>query len=431
MTTRNGTAALDALRQAFWTPGNLDRLKDLLGRAGTFDFPALPGTGLFPAAHLSARGRYTGYQNVWVRDNVHVAHALWRAGHNGKAERAVRSLLAFIDRHRWRIEAILSGLANPDDPMQRPHVRFDGATLNELDETWSHAQNDALGYLLWLACRMIGEQLWRPSDAERSVLNLLPPYFECIRYWQDRDSGHWEEERKVEASSIGVVVAGLDEYRSLGVGGTWEAVGSVAGERLDALIRAGREALGQILPYECVESGRERYFDSALLFLIHPLDVVATPIADVIVRNVDRFLKGPYGIRRYLLDSFWCADYDLKADESLRTADVSQDIGWRDALVELGEEAQWCVFDPILSVIHGRRYASTGDDGARRLQVQHFNRSLAQLTGPDSGFPELRCPELYYRRRGQYVPNDATPLLWTQANLLLAFETMKATTTAV
>ena len=37
----------------------------------------------------------------------------------------------------------------------------------------------------------------------------------------------------------------------------------------------------------------------------------------------------------------------------------------------------------------------------------------------------FKCPELYYLENGNYVPNDATPLLWTQANLWIAFKFMK------
>ncbi|MEL6327714.1 MAG: phosphorylase kinase, partial [Cyanobacteria bacterium J06626_23] len=51
----------------------------------------------------------------------------------------------------------------------------------------------------------------------------------------------------------------------------------------------------------------------------------------------------------------------------------------------------------------------------------YFNRSLGQLTAEDSPFGELKCPEAYYLEKGRYVPNDVTPLLWTQANLMLAF----------
>ena len=57
----------------------------------------------------------------------------------------------------------------------------------------------------------------------------------------------------------------------------------------------------------------------------------------------------------------------------------------------------------------------------RQKQVEHFNRLLSQVTA------DWRCPELYYLRKGEYVPNPHVPLQWTQANLLVALHEMKAT----
>ncbi|RLS37264.1 MAG: phosphorylase kinase, partial [Planctomycetota bacterium] len=30
---------------------------------------------------------------------------------------------------------------------------------------------------------------------------------------------------------------------------------------------------------------------------------------------------------------------------------------------------------------------------------------------------QYRCPESYFCEKGQWIPNDITPLLWTQGNL--------------
>ncbi|MGC2692656.1 MAG: hypothetical protein WA228_08160, partial [Desulfobaccales bacterium] len=90
-----------------------------------------------------------------------------------------------------------------------------------------------------------------------------------------------------------------------------------------------------------------------------------------------------------------------------------------------GQEAQWCIFDPIISIIYGFKYQKSGDQNYFRLQIHYFNRSLGQLTAEDSEFGGFKCPELYYLERGQYVPNDTVPLLWTQANLWMAFKFMR------
>ena len=54
-----------------------------------------------------------------------------------------------------------------------------------------------------------------PDSEQLKCLADFPRYFAAIRYWQDEDSGHWEEVRKVLASSIGSVVAGLREFQRL------------------------------------------------------------------------------------------------------------------------------------------------------------------------------------------------------------------------
>jgi phosphorylase kinase alpha/beta subunit len=115
---------------------------------------------------------------------------------------------------------------------------------------------------------------------------------------------------------------------------------------------------------------------------------------------------------------------DKLAPEAL-TADVSEHQEERDALAKPGEEAQWCIFDPIISIIAGRRYLFTGDSIDLERQTRHLNRSLGQITGPGCPQGEMRCPEAYYLEHGSYVPNDHVPLLWTQANLWLALLAME------
>lgn len=411
-----------------YTSNDIDSIRQFLNDQGTFHFPVLP-TGLFPAAHLSARGEYTGYDKVWIRDNMHVAHGLYITGQPAAGVRAVRGTLDYFYHYRHRFDAIIRSEVDPDIPMNRPHIRFDGNSLREVDDDWSHAQNDALGYVLWLTCTMAMDGAIALSTDDLQLLGRFPLYFQAIGYWQDKDSGHWEEKRKVEASSIGVVVAGLRVLRTLfsflGIDSLTINNKSVNLQLLDTLIGEGDQALATILPAECIDPTDYRAHDAALLFLIYPLNVVSADHQTSILANVETHLYGEHGIRRYLGDSFWCANYDELMSEGKRTSNVSEDMSTRDALVKPGEEAQWCVFDPIMSTIYGRRYLASGNPADAQKQLAYFNRALSQLTGPDSGFREFLCPELYYLKRDRYLPNDVTPLLWTQANLLIAFKTMK------
>lgn len=398
-----------------------------LDAAGTFRFPTLP-TGLFSASAADATEiSVTGYQHVWIRDAVQIAHAHFVVGEVDVAVRAMRKLAEFLLTQQSRIRGIIAGEIDHAEPMQRPHIRFDGVRLAEVDEKWAHAQNDALGYFLWFFARLVIAGRISPTAAEWSLLADLPRYFQAIRYWEDEDSGHWEEIRKVSASSIGVAVAGLAESARLlqhpAAGPALQATGTaLSGEELADLLEAGGNALEAILPAECVQEdpAKFRRYDAALLFLIYPLKLLDGPLAEAIVYDVTTHLAGEYGIRRYLGDSYWCADYKQLLSAETRTADFSDNLAERDRLLQPGGEAQWCIFDPIVSVIYGLRYMTHRDPADRRLQTVFLNRSLSQLTDVGSRFGAYRCPESYYCENGVYVPNDITPLLWTQANLRLA-----------
>jgi phosphorylase kinase alpha/beta subunit len=83
-----------------------------------------------------------------------------------------------------------------------------------------------------------------------------------------------------------------------------------------------------------------------------------------------------------------------------------------------------------MSAAYGRRYQRTGRKEDLNQQTYYFNRSLGQLTETAKGIQEFQCPEAYYLQRGRYVPNDQTPLLWTQANLLVAMQLMETSLSA-
>ena len=396
---------------------------EFLQEQGTFRFPAL-ASGLFSAAAFDhPEGELTGYQSVWTRDTVQIAHSLWLTDDPVAAIRAMTALGEFYIRSQHRFEQIIADPKLAADPMQRPHIRFDGEAMCELTEKWSHAQNDALGYWLWFTCRLLIAEDLRLTPELAQTLGLLVRYFQAIEFWQDADSGHWEETRKVAASSIGVALAGLKLFRNVG-GLEGEAFPDRSELLLltDQLIETSQRSLLEILPAECVQGDatQRREHDAALLFLIYPLQVVSGPLAAEIVGQVQKHLQGPIGIRRYNGDSYWCANYKTLLSAEVRTSDFSDDLASRDALLKPGTEAQWCIFDPIVSIIYGRRYLELGDQADLAQQLAYLKRSLLQLTGPGSRFGSYRCPESYYLEGEQWVPNDICPLLWTQANLRLA-----------
>ncbi|CAK8710505.1 hypothetical protein GKODMF_00505 [Candidatus Electrothrix gigas] len=339
---------------------DIARLEAYLTEASTFKFNCLEN-GLFPAVGEAEKDDLSGYQYAWVRDNVHIAHAhyVWGAKHT--ALKTANALMDFFTMQQDRIQRIINDPSLAEDPMNRPHIKFNGDTLQMLEEKWAHAQNDALGYFIWFYCKTAEHQSSGINDTALETLALLIVYLEAISYWEDRDSGHWEEERKIAASSIGAVVAGLRQMRILcSDQDLYErqplSTHGINEQFLNNLEAKGANALNQILPYESIASDTKRRYDAALLFLIYPLEVVSPDQVVQILTDVKSALQGEIGIRRYLKDSYWFPNYRELFARGVRSADFSDNISQRNSYQKKeGMEAQWCIFDSIISCIHGVR----------------------------------------------------------------------------
>ncbi len=404
---------------------SLAKIEELFTSYRTHEIPPI-AHGLFTASPSQAPDSLTGYQNVWIRDNVMVANSFRLRGQLAPAIACMKGLTLFLETQRSRFREIITDATRSlkEVANRRPHIRFTAQSLGELPEKWPHAQNDALGHVLWFRFVLANDSSLPLTAEDYEVFRLFPDYFEAIEYWRDEDSGAWEEGRKVNNSSVGAVVAGLQQMRKYFSDSSSASapgvvpISTAPSEKLDALIEKGIDRLATTLPFE---APRERMVDSALLFLLHPLHVIASrPMQDAILNLVQARLKGPYGIKRYAGDSYFCQDYDEWFSPSQMSSDFSDRLDFRDAFLQPNCEAQWCIFDPLLSIIYGQRFlADPADKGSFTKQIHYFNRSLAQVTA------DGLCPELYFLKQGRYVPNAHTPLAWTQANQALALHLVK------
>jgi GH15 family glucan-1,4-alpha-glucosidase len=408
-----------------YTRESLAKIKEVLAAYRTHEIVPV-ANGLFPASSSQTPDSVSGYQNVWIRDNVMVADSLLRRGYVAPAIECMRGLTQFFSRQLPRFREVIADPAHVlhQDPNRRPHIRFTAQTLDERPEKWPHAQNDALGHALWFRFVLANTGLFPFTTFDSEIFGVFPAYFEAIEYWRDRDCGAWEEGYKINNSSVGAVIAGLEEmlkyYEAARKGRNlnYISITNATIEKLQSLIAKGRERLNATLPFE---SPPERLVDSALLFLIHPLKAIRERAnEDAILNLVQARLKGDVGIKRYAGDSYFCQDYDEWFAPEQMSTNFSESLEFRDAHLQPNCEAQWCIFDPLLSVIYGRRFlADRSDRTSFDKQVHYFNRSLAQLT------PDGRCPELYFLKHGRYIANVHTPLAWTQANQALALYLME------
>ena len=405
-----------------YTAESLGKIKEVLTSYASHRIVPV-ANGLFAASSSQAGHSVTGYQNVWIRDNVMVANSFRLRGDLQTAVACAQGLTRFFETQLPRFREIIKdpNRVLKEDPNRRPHIRFTAQTLAEVPGMWPHAQNDALGHALWFRLVLANTGALPLSSSDAEVYSVFPVYFGAIEYWRDRDSGAWEEGRKINNSSVGAVVAGLEEllsYQNSAAPAAKKVFKQSGKEKLQRLIAKGRERLQKTLPFE---SPPERLVDSALLLLIHPLEVVReSATQDAILNLVQARLKGEVGIKRYAGDSYFCQDYDEWFPPEEMSSDFSERLDFRDAHLQPNCEAQWCLFDPLLSIIYGQRYlADRSDLESFRKQVHYFNRSLAQVTATG------QCPELYFLKNGRYIVNAHTPLAWTQANQALALRLME------
>ena len=185
----------------------------VLQEHGALSFAPL-GTGLYPASSAADLGA-SGYGRVWVRDNVYVALALMESGRPQAGRgggHGVDGVLSQAPAPPGRV-ALRGHSARAREPAPC-QIRWRIARGDQRGSVAS-PQNDALGYCLWLYARLGRQEEIELGNGDFDTLALLANYLCALRFWDDEDSGHWEETRKRSPSSIGTVVPGLQEWTAL------------------------------------------------------------------------------------------------------------------------------------------------------------------------------------------------------------------------
>ena len=108
-----------------YTPESLGQIKQVLAEYRTHQI--LPvANGLFAASSSQAVDSVTGYQNVWVRDNVMVADSLRRRAELAPAIACAQGLTRFFQKQMPRFREIIDDPVRVlrEDANRRPHIRF-------------------------------------------------------------------------------------------------------------------------------------------------------------------------------------------------------------------------------------------------------------------------------------------------------------------
>ncbi len=314
-------------------------------------------SGLFGA---SASTVATGYDKAWLRDNIYEAMGFESLSDADTIRRTYAALFDLLLRHEDKIDWAIK--EKPSARYQYIHARYSPHTFEEFAEDWGNKQNDAVGAFLFKVGDLYRKGIMVIRDEQDlRILQKLVDYLASIEYWQDADSGMWEENEEVHASSVGACVAGLLAVSSLVDVPSW-------------LIEKGRETLAALLPRESVT----KECDLSLLSLIFPYNIVTPAQREAILANVESMLVRERGVLRYWGDRYYQRD---------------------------GKEAEWTFGFPWLA----RIYKDLGDD----VRYRYYLKKTFQVMTWKGEFPEL-----YFGGSEEY--NENTPLGWSQAMFLCA-----------
>jgi len=321
-------------------------------------------SGLFVA---SKKGVSTGYDKAWLRDNFYECIAFEVLKDWEIVKKTYRALLDIFKKHEFKIDCAIQ--KKPEYTHQYIHARYNPETFDEFWEEWGNKQNDSIGCVLFTIGELQkekGVKILENKDDYRVVQKLVD-YLSTLEYWHDPDSGMWEENQEVHASSVGACVAGL------------EMVKDIKGIKVsEDIIKKGYAALAKILPRE----SEKKFVDLALLSLIWPYDVVTKRQAKQILDNVEYHLLKNRGVIRYKGDQYYNKNVD-----------------------NISEEAEWTFGLFWLAIIYSKL-------GMIKKAKEFLKQSLSAIT------KEGEIPELYYSHTD--TPNENTPLGWAESLFITA-----------
>ncbi len=320
-------------------------------------------SGLFAA---SKKGQNIGYDKAWLRDNFYECLAFAFTEDYDTVWRSYRAILDIFKKHEYKINFAIE--KKPEYTHQFIHARYNPENFEEYWEEWGNKQNDSVGCILWMVGLLeeIRTGFIVVTEDDRRIVQKLVDYLQTLEYWHDEDSGMWEENQEVHASSVGACVGGLKMARHI--------PGIVVP---DELIAKGEQALLELLPRE----SKTKFADLALLSLIWPYKVTTEKQTEEILKNVEYHLLRERGVIRYKGDRYYNANED-----------------------GVSEEAEWTFGLSWLAIIY---------QNLKNYEKAHFFLEKAIATDTPNGIPEL-----YYANTDK--GNDNTPLGWSESLFIVA-----------
>lgn len=484
----------------------VEELERLLIRQGTFSFPLStlarkdPRHAQLKVLRAASTPMWPMGTHYWVRDNALIGERLLNVCLKDKklsstfrklGRQLLQSALTIMSTPT-QLARFRSVIENTSDQQVRSAAQWPQIFLGIADnlsgekvEGWAHKQ-DAWQILAFHVLDNLASGKLSVDDLSiehREFLSLVTPFLARVRFYEQENSGSWEELEAVRSSVIAWDMALIARVRALAGGmrfafledgfRAFQASLSVYADTssfhafLNDLLTRGAETLKRTIPFECplypASDPRHRLADGALIYLLQldtprlvaeMLDLPESWIAEsekkLLKTIASLFDPRTGGHRRYRNDSYQRLGF-FRPETTRRLAemygapsgDASGNFTGRDRVVPRGPEAAWTHFTWQLSAWAGRRYCETGDTSYLKLQQHYFLQGLRTIgstpqlsveQGPEGEpriirLPAYRCPECYLtevdqKQRQFLFPSPHTPLNWATAEALSAFSRM-------
>lgn len=316
----------------------------------------------------------TDYHYVWLRDSFYMSLP-YLDKNNGMYEKTYHRILDLFREYEWKIDIHTN--QKPIEQWEYIHSRYSADDVKEMRQPWGHAQNDAIGAILWGigTGEKKGKKIIRDSK-DHEIVQKLVWYLDCVQYWHDADNGMWEEWREIHSSSVGACIAGLQAIRNL-----------VFVPR--ELILKGYETMSNLFPRE----SKDRPVDLAQMSLIYPYGIFFGEDAKVMIEQIEKQLLRDRGVIRYKGDSYYST--------------VESEGRHHPLTYYYGTEAEWTFGFPWLALCH--------------FKIGNVDQALKYIKKTEDVMLENgSLPELYFAKSSSF--NNNTPLGWGSALYILAKE---------
>lgn len=430
----------------------------------------------------------TNYNQIWVRDSLWGYKKLINDNTEESKAIAKNVLLSLLDYFSTsnQIARAKAAIANPnlvllskDGNMNAIHIRFDTSTLDDVQvdgqpEQWAHKQNDALGFLLFEVISAIENKVISFDDLNQAnseipdaskridALIYLVTYLNALKFYQMADSGSWEENEAIRASSIGLVTNGEEKLYDYLKSETTDSDHDAFFQAYDDFVNNNNYqyySSQDFLPFYIdegykvikllIDNGGEcacydqtddnyRTADAALLNLIYPCSLknLEHSYKSKILKIINDDLITPVGIKRYQNDNYQAANFWFN--------DIKTDINEGDTAAKrkknfiAGTEASW-FFDSWYAISNLELMNDPETTSSEKLSLQDnvykfLNRSIGQISQPNNylangettdimGFPESYNVIYKNNKNYWYIASAINNLNWARAmfSILLNF----------